>query len=364
MTRPNPADANWKRLSRAARFQAVAHASKTISPKSLGAGVKHVGFGYRLRRPKGKPAAAPRQLKEPVLVALVEQKLSKSAAAKLTAKQRIAESVTVDVEIDGEMQPVAVPIDVNELPPPPQVQALPNSTHVERQSGQTVQLATDGSFAAILTDGSHFYLLSAHHVLKPGATTTQRRISRAHRAYLIEQSRDAPATFGTHVCPARFAPGRANSLDAAVIRLQSDTDATDAAIDAAFWSGLVAEAIDSPEALAEAALTRYTLHGLAARRVRLRFKHVIRDMPIPYQIAGRTVSIPIAEVIVSQSTHRGQISMPGDSGGAVALGSLLLGMHIAGNPVDRHSYAIPTYRLIGQDVFAGLGPLSLVPIQP
>jgi|KBSSwiStaDraftv2_1062776.scaffolds.fasta_scaffold196738_2 hypothetical protein len=331
--------ANWASLSNPERHAAARWMARRLMAtgtfRRLGSGVVGIGFGFRERRPKRR-GGRPRYGKSVVLVVTVRKKWKAGRRGRLRA---VPPKVEVRVPLGQRRILLAIPTDVCQARRP-RPHADPDACRSE--SMYAGEPGVEGSVAALVRNagqaGGPIYLLGCQHVFHRTLLTWNSAPDPTAQVYARPAG---SALLGPATRPAPFGP-RVDSVDASLVLL------TDAGLAIArkksFWPKVATDymkdstQLDNVTGLAWKLYSRFEPAGLSYVRTRL-CKEI--------EYGSNSVTVRIIEVVVSRST--GREPKKGDSGGAVMVGPLLVGIHIAGEgPL---SYCIPAYRLFSTAAF-------------
>lgn len=330
---------NWATLANADRYAAVRWAARRLVAtgefRRLGSGVLGVGFGVRERRAK-KQSGSPVYGRSAVLVVSVRRKWKARARGRQRA---VPLRVQVRVPLGRRRLLLAIPTDVVQaLRPRPQ--AEPHACRAESMYASAQGI--EGSVAALVCNARQaeapVYLLGCQHVFHRSLVTYNAAPDPTSQVFSrpVDSARLGPATR-----PAPFGP-RVPSIDASLVRLTDEGRSI--ATRGGFWRR-VAEGYVEDEAQFDAVRTLGWKLCSRFPPAELKYVRTLLDEPIEYGSNG--VTVRIVEVVVSRST--GRPPQDGDSGGAVMVGPLLVGVHIAGE--GALSYCIPAYRLFSTAAF-------------
>lgn len=298
------------------------------------AGVTSIGYGQRA------VGTGQVHLRELCLVLGVKKKWKRPPKkGEKRARILLPRSIELSLKVGGRRRRFAIPIDVQERRIP-----VTASEFIDARTngdGRTIK----GVACALVREAGRerpLYLLSCLHVLAGAAWRPYRpidvnvRVSRHNASDPLAQS----------ITPAYFTP--TFGFDAAIARVDPEDEGL--VQDAAFWNGPVPETIATNDAEIESLYRFAVWTPRRATPVFVRFRSVEKDQML---VAPSGDVYRVSRVIRVEFESSADPTLPGDSGSAVMAGSLLAGMHIAGDPPrtragdpsPRYAYFIPAYAL-------------------
>lgn len=332
--------ANWRSLSLQQQYRATAWVTEwllrnnqlsSISPDVVG-----IGAGSRERRHgRGKRYWQ----RQPVLTVHVREKKSLQDCGDCA----VPPYIQLSVPVGGRRLMLAIPTDVRVERDVPKAQADPSKVLARSGDGSP---SVDGSICALVKNTSGNtelrYALTCHHVaflsLLSANFSADTSAEDFHQQGSTVTTRMGKSSRGTRLVPAPIF-----SLDAALVRLDTDSPAREKD----FWSAIPTNWVKDSGELAAAFGHDAQVFNRRSQGQAATFSTLRSDFQVRYTGGGTARFSQLIEYILPA----GRSTAEGDSGGAlIAARFNLIGMHIAGS--GRIGYAIPAYQLLRTTAFA------------